>query len=77
MVLKDKNIINQKTALITGGTNGIGEKLVHSLIDHGYFVYILSRKKKKKELKEKFRDKFKYITHLPVNLDNIQQTKKL
>ena len=35
-----------KTALITGGTAGIGLNITLELIKRGYYVYVFSRKKK-------------------------------
>lgn len=60
-----------KKALITGGTGGIGKPLVNSLINNGYYVYILSREKTDSEIVRMFPDNFKYIKHIAVNFESI------
>ena len=63
-----------KKALITGGTGGIGKHLVNSLINNGYYVYILSREKTDSEIVRMFPDNFKYIKHIAVNFESILET---
>ena len=66
-----------KKALVTGGTGGIGKHLVNSLINNGYYVYILSREKKDSEIIEIFPDNFKYIKHIAVNFESILETQNV
>ena len=66
-----------KTALVTGGTSGIGKKLVDELTMDGYFVYVLSRSKSKEELLNIFPDNYSSIKHIAVDFGVINEIKKV
>ena len=69
--------MGEKIALVTGGTSGIGKKLVDNLTMDGYFVYVLSRSKSKGELLDIFPDNYNSIKHIAVNFGEISEIKKV
>jgi NAD(P)-dependent dehydrogenase (short-subunit alcohol dehydrogenase family) len=61
--------ITGKTALVTGGSRGIGEMIVRGFVDAGVKVYISSRKAEACEtLAEELRDAGGDVTALPADL---------
>lgn len=56
-IIKTPSIFEDNWAVITGGTNGIGESFVHNLHKLGYKVLIISRNKEKlNKMLEDFKD---------------------
>ena len=71
--------INGKTALITGGSRGIGEMIAAGFLANGVKVYITARKEaplieKAKELSEKFSGE---CIAIPCDLSNMEGIQKL
>jgi NAD(P)-dependent dehydrogenase (short-subunit alcohol dehydrogenase family) len=67
--MSDLFSINGKTALVTGGSRGIGEMIVRGYVDAGVKVYLSSRKADACEsLAEELRDAGGDVTALPADL---------
>jgi NAD(P)-dependent dehydrogenase (short-subunit alcohol dehydrogenase family) len=67
--VSDLFAISGKTALVTGGSRGIGEMIVRGFVDAGVKVYLCSRKVEACELlAEELRDAGGDVTALPADL---------
>jgi NAD(P)-dependent dehydrogenase (short-subunit alcohol dehydrogenase family) len=70
--------IEGKTALVTGGSRGIGEMIVRGFVDAGAKVYLCSRKAEACEsLAEELRDAGGDVTAIPADLSTEQACAKL